>query len=1136
MQLPDFTQADIYYPDIVRGFAYKQVDEDLVFKLASLFFTRSGGAKFALGYDMRHFSKEMAALVRYTAKGLGKELIDLGETTLDLMQFAISSTNLDGGIYLSPLTGSWKMGGITLLDKNAIPWEHTGLRSTILALTVNIPEDWRNFPNDLEVNNFHKEYFFHALKQIDPMSWDKPKIVIDGGNGMGGELLKKLFHKIPQVNLIPLYCMADEYFPHHFPNPLNPANLKQLQEKVRGERANFGVAVNQAGDAFVIIDELGNIVTPANFGSLLCEVVSDKKGSIRIGHDQRMILGISKTINDLGCKNVPLNSSLSEVKRSLRELQLDLAYDSLGTAYFPEVFNCSSPFYALCLLIEHQYKTNTSISAQLTKYREQYTSNLEMDLLLEQGKDWDYVKTVLYDLFHDAIPSEQDGLSFSDDHYRIWIQPYHGQFLKIYIETVSALLLKELEDKLLSKLQDFSLNLNGAVEESDLDDILMGDREKFETLLNNIWFTWNPHYILPIIDMYGDGWRKNIPPEALIANYGKGRLTQILGEKSWELTQNLRLFNDYFERPVYLDSRIADNAKFQVLKTNPIAYFCMEYGLMDWLQIYSGGLGMLAGDYMKTASDLGIPVVGVGIFYHQGYLHQDFAPDGRQLEDYIHQDPMDYNMELVKGKDGKQLLIDVILDSRVVKVRAWKQCIGRNALYLLDTNFEENEEWEDRLITGYLYGGDLENRIRQELVLGIAGARLIALLGVTPAIYHMNEGHSGFLVLECTRQLIAEQQLSFQDALALATKKLVFTNHTLKQAGNDIFDYMLFERYLTPYAQDLKTDVNTLFNLGDDKTYSQGGFSMTVFGLRHAKVSNAVSKLHAKAAGNVWPEYPLVAVTNGVHTPTWVSPEIHRLLDETLGEDWHSGVMELDFDKILKISPLQLWQAHMARKEKLINSLNSELGLKLRTDVLTLAWSRRLAQYKRPDLLITDIERLKKIVGDYDQPVQILIAGKSHPKDGIGKQILQKMNQCFETEFFHNKVEIIPGYNWQLARRMVSGADIWLNTPFRYEEACGTSGMKASANGVLQLTTLDGWTDEVDWFKKGWVINEDSSAESLYATLEERIVPLYYNRNRDGFNDDWTAMMLNTMQLALQQFSGERMLKDYLDLVYSKIL
>jgi starch phosphorylase len=664
----------------------------------------------------------------------------------------------------------------------------------------------------------------------------------------------------------------------------------------------------------------------------------------------------------------------------------------------------------------------------------------------------------------------------------------------------------------------------------------MSPREKFEVLLNNFWFTWNPHHILPIIDLYGDGWRKNSPPEALMANYGKEKLSQLLQSKNWELDQNLRLFDTYLSSNDGFIELIKSEDKFKIFETKPIAYFCLEYGFVDWLQIYSGGLGILAGDYIKQASDSGLPVIGIGIFYHQGYLHQDFSPDGMQLESYIHQDPLDYNMSIAKDKDGKEIVIDLPMGGTIVKIRAWKQLVGKSVMYLLDTNFEDNKEWEDRLITGYLYGGDVENRIRQEIVLGIGGAKLLERLEITPSIFHMNEGHSGFLIFERIRQIMKEKGLSFDKALAEEKTNLIFTNHTLKQAGNDIFDFLLFEKYLSAYANEMGININSMFVLGDDQTYSQGGFSMTVFCMRNATICNSVSVLHGNAAKNIWKDYELVPVTNGVHLPTWISPEIHAILDKYLGEKWHYSTKLVDLEKIDKIPSDLLWQAHMIRKNKLIHSLNTVLGLNLKPEVLTIAWSRRLTAYKRPDLIITDIERLKSIVSNSERPIQILIAGKSHPKDTIGKQLLQKINQSFSDDFFKNRIEVIPGYNWQLARRIVSGTDIWLNTPHRYEEACGTSGMKAAANGVIQFTTLDGWTDEVDWYKIGWVIDEDDPSQSLYNYLENNIAPLYYSKNANGFNEDWIIMMKNSIKLILRDFSSERMLDDYLIKIYKNIL
>jgi starch phosphorylase len=621
-----------------------------------------------------------------------------------------------------------------------------------------------------------------------------------------------------------------------------------------------------------------------------------------------------------------------------------------------------------------------------------------------------------------------------------------------------------------------------------------------------------------------------------MANYGKEKLSNLLESKSWDLDQNLRLFDTYLNSDDRFKELIKKESKFEIFKTNPIAYFCLEYGFVDWLQIYSGGLGILAGDYIKQASDSGVPVIGIGIFYHQGYLHQDFGPDGMQSENYIHQDPLDYNMSLAKDKNEQEIIIELPMGGSIVKVRAWKQLVGKSVMYLLDTNFEDNIQWEDRLITGYLYGGDIENRIRQEIVLGIGGAKLLERLEIKPAIYHMNEGHSGFLIFERIRQLMKEGNSTFEDALTNEKSNLIFTNHTLKQAGNDIFDFMLFEKYLSPYANELGVNINTLFNLGDDQTYSQGGFSMTVFCMRNAVISNAVSIIHSNAAKNVWKDYELVPVTNGVHLPTWISPEIHALLDKYVGEKWHYSTKDINIDDVDMIPSNLLWEAHITRKKKLIHSLNNVLGLDLNPDIMTIAWSRRLAAYKRPDLIITDIERLKAIVSNTERPIQILIAGKSHPKDGIGKQILQKINTSFSDNFFKNRIEVIPGYNWQLARRIVSGTDIWLNTPYRYEEACGTSGMKAAANGVIQFTTLDGWTDEVDWYKIGWVIDEDNPSDSLYNYLENNIAPLYYSKNAQGYNEDWVIMMKNSIKLILRDFSSERMLDDYLNKIYNKVL
>jgi starch phosphorylase len=547
---------------------------------------------------------------------------------------------------------------------------------------------------------------------------------------------------------------------------------------------------------------------------------------------------------------------------------------------------------------------------------------------------------------------------------------------------------------------------------------------------------------------------------------------------------------------------------------------------------------VLAGDIVKEASDMNLPVVAVGLFYRKGYFHQDFDEAGLQKETYLDQDPADYPFDLVRGADGEELQIQVEIGDHEVNVRAWKLQVGKVKLYLLDTDVESNEIEIDRLITGYLYGGDQDTRIRQELILGVGGAKLLEKLEITPSIYHMNEGHSGFLVFEVARMYQARESLSFDDALERAKSQLVFTNHTLKAAGNDIFSRELFSKYLGPYMDNLQAPLDEIFAGGSGDQYSGEGFSMTILGMRHAHKVNAVSKLHGEVAAKLWPGFDIESITNGVHMPTWVSREFAEIFDQYLGPGWLYDLDSVDLDRILQIPYERVWKAHTDRKAKLIRALNSGLGLHLDPDALTIAWSRRLTAYKRPDLIVSDLERLERLVNIADRPVQILIAGKAHPRDTMGKEILQRiitdLGKCNKS--VTERVIVIPGYNWQLARRMVSGSDVWLNTPYRFEEASGTSGMKAAANGVLQLTTKDGWTDEVDWQGKGWLIDEANPVLSLHDILEYNILPLYYDKSMGKYNEEWVSKMLNSMHLVLSQYSSRRMLQEYIDKLYLPLL
>lgn len=665
------------------------------------------------------------------------------------------------------------------------------------------------------------------------------------------------------------------------------------------------------------------------------------------------------------------------------------------------------------------------------------------------------------------------------------------------------------------------------------------NKQKLFDVLKNLYYSWDYRSTLPVINEFDEGWRRHPSPQSYFEDFGPHKLEEIIRDNENSINESYNRLNHYLSKESWFSRFVAKNPKFEKLNSNPIAYFCMEFGLIDWLQIYSGGLGVLAGDYLKEVSDLGIPVVGIGIFYHQGYFHQNFTPEGRQVDEYIAQDPLDYPLELVTDKLGNTLKIEFDIKDHVVYAQAWKMSIGRVPLYLLDTNIPDNKLPEDRMISAHLYGGDNDTRIRQEILLGIGGARLLKELEIDPAIFHMNEGHSGFLVLEIAKQIMHSRNIDFETAMKEVDSELIFTNHTLKPAGNDNFTYELIASYLYAYCDDLNTDLDTIFHLGRDDDYSSGNFSMTMLGFRHAKVSTAVSKLHGEAASRIWPKYRLLPVTNGTHVPTWLNPELNSILENYLGEDWASKPLELDLSRIYDIPHKELWEMHIKRKYKLINSLNKELSLYLNPDALTIAWSRRLASYKRPDLIISDIERMKRIVNNYDRPVQILISGKAHPRDVSAVDLLQKINRELSSAMnseLSQKVVVIPDYNWKLAKAMVSGADVWLNTPFRFEEASGTSGMKACLNGVLQLTTLDGWTDEVDWTDKGFIVDHNDPVTSLHDNLEFIVSPLFFDRNHEGYNDKWVKMMIESIILSIRDFSSSRMVKDYLEKVYSQVL
>ncbi|MBD3363455.1 alpha-glucan family phosphorylase [Candidatus Dojkabacteria bacterium] len=648
---------------------------------------------------------------------------------------------------------------------------------------------------------------------------------------------------------------------------------------------------------------------------------------------------------------------------------------------------------------------------------------------------------------------------------------------------------------------------------------------KLEKIFSNIFYTWDKdlYDFIDRLDSYD--WRKTKSPTVIIHSYLEENIHKI-GDDIDVINGGLEKMKQYFNSKTWFSKRVDSDPKLAKLKESPILYFSAEYGLIDWLQIYSGGLGVLAGDFVKQASDHGLPLVGIGIFYHQGYFHQDIDYEGMQKEIYIPQEPGACLLRLMRDEEGKPIEVSVRILDHDVYIRAWELKVGRTSILLLDTNYEKNTEWEDRMITAHLYGGGRDTRIRQEIVLGIGGYRFAKKLGIKSSVIHLNEGHASFVIIEELLDMIDEEG-TIKEKFRRAGANMLFTNHTLNPAGNDKFSYDLIEKYLKYYIDKIGIDVSTFFRFGNDQLYSSADFSMTILGLKSTKISNAVSLLHGKAAKKVWPDYPMKAITNGVHMPTWVSKPIQEQIEKHVSKDWKDPSIKIDWDKIDNIPNEVLWEIHKNQKRQMIERINSSLGTKLDTKKLTIIWTRRFAAYKRPDVFLNDLGQLSKIVNNVEQPVQFLIGGKAHPQDLKGKTLLQRVISVTFKEEFKNKVVFLTGYNWNLAKYVVAGADVWLNNPIRFEEASGTSGMKAGANGVLQLTTLDGWTDEIDWKGKGWILPQENINKEVYKLISEEVAKTYYSNT---LPNEWISMMKETMKVCLSHYNMGRMLEEYIEL------
>jgi len=609
-----------------------------------------------------------------------------------------------------------------------------------------------------------------------------------------------------------------------------------------------------------------------------------------------------------------------------------------------------------------------------------------------------------------------------------------------------------------------------------------------------------------------------------------------------------------------------------------VAYFSAEFGLTECLSIFAGGLGMLAGDHLKSASDIGVPLVAVGLLYQQGYFSQYLNAAGWQQETYKDNDFRNLPLDLAKGEDGRALTIQIDFAGRPVLAQIWRADVGRIPLFLLDTNLGENMP-DDRAITDQLYGGDREMRLKQEILLGVGGCRALQALGIEVSVYHMNEGHSAFLSLECTRQLIQRLKLNFREAREIAAAGSVFTTHTPVPAGHDYFPPALIEHYLGDYGRSLGLNSKEFLGLGRQKPADSGEeFCMTVLALRMSGSTNGVSKLHGAVSRDMWKglwpglpvdEIPIGHVTNGVHFRSWVSNEMNQLYDRYLGPNWRE--QQADPKLWLRVDTIpreELWRTHERRRERLVAFARRRLRIQLTRrgapqaaidaadevldpKALTIGFARRFATYKRATLLLRDVDRLERIVNQADRPVQILFAGKAHPRDDEGKTFIQEIVRLGQRQGLRRRVVFLEDYDMTVARYLVQGSDVWLNTPLRPLEASGTSGMKALANGALNVSTLDGWWDEA-WeiaaakgVFLGWAIGRGETydnpeyqdqveAAALYNLLESDIIPAFYERGSGGLPRRWISYMKSSIGTLSYSFNTHRMVNDYTTEFYSQ--
>jgi starch phosphorylase len=690
---------------------------------------------------------------------------------------------------------------------------------------------------------------------------------------------------------------------------------------------------------------------------------------------------------------------------------------------------------------------------------------------------------------------------------------------------------------------------------------------RLEALAWNVWWTWHPEVADIFRDLDPVRWRQlDHNPIALLKEFSAERLEQ----RTSELVLRSQINYAYRRLQEYLTSdRTWGTIHAGVLHVRKVAYFSAEFGLHESLPIYSGGLGILSGDHLKSASDLGIPLVGIGLFYTHGYFVQHLNHEGWQVEEALAVDVKQLPLELVTAADGQPITITIETRTGTIAARIWKLAVGRTDLLLLDSDVEGNRP-EDRELTARLYGGDERIRIRQELLLGVGGVRALRALDIYPGVLHLNEGHCAFAGLELIRACMTEEGLRFDEALQRVASQTVFTTHTPVLAGHDYFSAVLIEEHLGPLREALGLSRDQFLGLGRvNPTTSSESFCMTVLALRLSRRANAVSALHGRVSRAMWAglspggreEVPIGHITNGVHVPSWLAPAMRELYNRHLSPGWEqrSGEPEV-WGNIEQVDDGELWETHQVLKGRLLEFVRRRVARQcewrgepletiaearqvLSLEALTIGFGRRFATYKRAHLILRDIERLARLVNNPIMPIQLIFAGEAHPRDEPGKKILQEIACLTREPRFTGRVIFVEDYDINVARHLVQGVDVWLNNPRRPEEASGTSGQKVVLNGGLNLSVLDGWFAEAYDGSNGFAIGRGQThsdpaiqdardAEDLYRALEEEVIPLFYEREFEGLPRAWIARMKRAIRTLGWRFNADRMVMDYVQQCY----